>query len=312
MDDFKAAYPALQSVFYDPDSPDLSATLDEADLVIVHEWNDPALVARLGDFRRRSRRFRLLFHDTHHRSATDPAAMAAYDLSNYDGVLAYGETIRKIYLAHQWARRAWTWHEAADVRIFRPLQAEQEGDLVWVGNWGDDERTAELREFLLDPVRESGIKADVYGVRYPKKALQALGKADMRYKGWLPNFRAPEVFARFRVTVHIPRRPYVERLPGIPTIRPFEALACGIPLICSPWEDREELFRPGDYLVARDKREMKEHLWAVLNDPGFADDLARRGRQTILERHTCGHRVDQLMRICEEIGVCTASTAPAC
>ena len=33
-------------------------------------------------------RFQLLFHDTHHRSVTDPESMAAFDLSAYDGVLA--------------------------------------------------------------------------------------------------------------------------------------------------------------------------------------------------------------------------------
>jgi spore maturation protein CgeB len=42
-------------------------------------------------------------------------------------------------------------------------------------------------------------------------------------------------------------------LPGIPTIRVFEALACGIPLVSAPWDDAEGLFRPGeDFLVARD------------------------------------------------------------
>ena len=37
------------------------------------------------------------------------------------------------------------------------------------------------------------------------------------------------VFAQHKVTVHVPRRPYVEALPGIPTIRPFEALASRVP-----------------------------------------------------------------------------------
>ena len=35
-------------------------------------------------------------------------------------------------------------------------------------------------------------------------------------------------------------------LPGIPTIRVFEALACGIPLVSAPWQDEEGLFRPGE------------------------------------------------------------------
>ena len=33
--------------------------------------------------------------------------------------------------------------------------------------------------------------------------------------------------------MHVPRRPYVETLPGIPTIRPFEALACGTPVVAA-------------------------------------------------------------------------------
>jgi spore maturation protein CgeB len=114
----------------------------------------------------------------------------------------------------------------------------------------------------------------------------------------------PEVFARHAVTVHVPRRPYVEALPGIPTIRPFEALACGIPLVSSPWEDSDGLFREGwDYLVARDGREMRELVRAVLSDGSLARSLAQHGLHTILERHTCGHRVDELLRIAAELGV---------
>lgn len=52
-------------------------------------------------------------------------------------------------------------------------------------------------------------------------------------------------FAQFKVTIHVPRRPYTQALPGIPTIRLFEALACGIPLIGAPWDDVEGLFTPG-------------------------------------------------------------------
>ncbi len=283
-----------------------------SDLVIVHEWNEPDLVARIGRHRRDSNTFRLLFHDTHHRSVTDPQAMASYDLSNYDGVLAYGEAIRQIYLSRSWANNVWTWHEAADTRIFYPREREfLDGDLVWIGNWGDDERTAELKEFLLKPVQESGIKARAYGVRYPTAAKRELASAGVEYGDWLPNYRAPEVFANFCATVHIPRRPYAENLPGIPTIRPFEALACGIPLISSPWEDQEQLFDPDDFLIAHDSAEMKDHLWTILNDREFAQELAERGRETILKKHTCAHRVDQLMDISEQLGLSAAASASA-
>jgi spore maturation protein CgeB len=313
VDEFRRAFPELRSALYDLETLDLDAALDGASLVLVHEWNDPRLVRRIGQRRARSGSFRLLFHDTHHRSVTKPRDMARYDLRHYDGVLAYGEVIRQIYVERGWTREAWTWHEAADVRGFRPLLGrDRAGELAWIGNWGDGERTAELAEFLLEPARSLGLTGSVFGVRYPADAQHAIADAGLPYRGWIANHRVPEVFARHAVTVHVPRRPYVETLPGIPTIRPFEALACGIPLVCSPWDDVEGLFAPGeDFLVARDGEEMRAHLRAVLSDRDLARHLALRGRRTILERHTCGHRVDELLAIADELGLETAPVRPA-
>src|SRR3954451_22013100 len=307
VEQFRAAYPGLSSTFYDLATLDLAAAREGAAGVIVHEWSEHELVRRVGAHRARRGNgrdgYRLLFHDTHHRAVTEPASMARYDLSHYDGVLAYGSVLRELYLSRGWAKRAWTWHEAADTRVFRPVPGQpREGDLVWVGNWGDEERTAELHEFLLGPVKSLGLKARIHGVRYPQHALDALLDAGIEFGGWLPNYRAPDVFARFGVTVHVPRRPYVEALPGIPTIRVFEALACGIPLGCSPWPDVENLFTPGrDYLVARDGEDMKRHLRRVLNEPEVARALSAHGLRTILARHTCAHRADELLAVMEEL-----------
>ena len=296
-------YPTIHPIRYEPGALHLTCALEAADVVLVHEWNDHALVQRIGRHRARHDHYRLLFHDTHHRSVTERDAMSAYDLEHYDGTLAFGQVIRDLYLREGWTRRAWTWHEAADTRVFRPIAAEKTEDLVWIGNWGDGERSDELRTFLLEPVKRLGLSATIHGVRYPAEALAALEAAGVRYGGWLPNFEAPEVFARNRVTVHVPRRPYVEALPGVPTIRPFEALACGIPLVSAPWEDAEGLFTPGeDFLVARDGEEMTAQLRAVLHEPELAARLSRHGRETILRRHTCTHRVDELLGILAELG----------
>jgi spore maturation protein CgeB len=300
---FAAAFPDLRSLEYDLHTLDLDALLDGADVVIVHEWNPPELVERIGRHRAHGRAYRLLFHDTHHRAASAPGHFDRLPLDGYDGILAFGELVRQLYLRRGWARRAWTWHEAADVQLFRPIErAGREGDLVWIGNWGDDERAAELETFLLEPVRRLRLATRVYGVRYPEHARRALAAAGADYGGWLSNHRVPEVFARYAVTVHVPRRPYVQALPGIPTIRVFEALACGIPLVSAPWSDCEGLFRPEDMLRARDGAEMRRHLRAVLADPDLTQALARSGLETIRARHTCGHRVDQLLQICAGLG----------
>ncbi len=299
LTDFHQAYPQLSSQLYDLRTLDLEAALDGADVVIVHEWNDPSLVKRIGDLRRGAR-FRLLFHDTHHRAVSAPRELEAFDLSDYDGVLAFGEVLRRIYAERGWAARAWTWHEAADVRVFHPHdEVPKTLDLVWVGNWGDGERSQELQNFLLDPARALRLRARIFGVRYPPEALAAVERANIEYGGWVANYRVPALFASARCTVHIPRRFYAERLPGIPTIRVFEALACGIPLVCAPWEDSESLFQPGaDYLIARDGTQMREHLQRLRAEPDFARSIAQHGLSTLRARHTCAHRARELLSIC--------------
>ena len=108
LEEFRRAFPHLRSELYDPRSFDAAAALAGVDLGLVHEWNDRELVRRLGALRRRRGGFRLLFHDTHHRSVTDRAGMAAYDLRHYDGVLAFGRMLRDLYLERGWARRTST------------------------------------------------------------------------------------------------------------------------------------------------------------------------------------------------------------
>lgn len=295
---FARDFPELSSTLYGP-AFDHEAVLDGAHVVVVHEWTDPELVARIGRARAAGGHFTLLFHDTHHRAVSSEGEISGLDLSGYDGVLAFGETLRQRYLAAGWGRAVFTWHEAADTRLFRPLPEEApDRDLVWIGNWGDDERTAEIHGFLIEPVRRLGLSATVRGVRYPDDALATLSEAGIDYGGWIANADVPAAFARHRATVHIPRRPYVESLPGIPTIRVFEALACGIPLVSAPWDDAEHLFRPGrDFLFARNTDEMAAQLSAVLHEPGLAAGLAASGLETIRARHTCRHRVDELLAI---------------
>jgi spore maturation protein CgeB len=310
--EFQRAFPTLRSTFYDLEDLDLDQVLEGADVVIAHEWNPHALIERLGRRRAAGGKFRLLFHDTHHRGVTRMREISAYDLSAFDGVLAFGEVIRELYVRQGWSGQAWTWHEAADTALFKPIRGVRlVGDLVWIGNWGDRERSAELKEYLVEPAKALDLRASVYGVRYPQGAKRALAAGGIDYHGWLPNYRVPAVFSRFRVTIHVPRRPYVTHLPGIPTIRVFEALACGIPLISAPWEDAEKLFGPMDFLRARTGAGMQIQLRQVLSDRDLRRELVRNGLRTIEARHTCAHRVDELLAICRSLGAASAETRPS-
>lgn len=282
---------------YRAESLDVDSATEHADVVLVHEWNTPALVAALGNQRKAGARYTLLFHDTHHRAVTAPDEMERYELESFDGVLAFGAVLREIYERRGWSRHAFTWHEAADTALFRPLQALHEHDLIWIGNWGDDERTRELAEFIIKPAAELRLRTRIHGVRYSQDALARLAACGIEHAGWLPNHHVPSAFARARFTVHVPRAPYVQALPGIPTIRVFEALACGIPLISAPWADREGLFPPDAFLSVRNGAEMADAMRLLLGDREAAAALACTGLKAVLDRHTCAHRARELLGI---------------
>jgi len=282
--------------------PDLDRALEGADVVIVHEWTAPELIAAIGRRRQRGSRFSLLFHDTHHRAITAPSEIGDLALDGYDGVLAFGEVLREVYARRGWSRRAFTWHEGADLALFHPMEvAEKENDLVWIGNWGDDERTRELHDFLVRPAARLGLRAVVHGVRYPAPVQATLARNGIHYAGWLPNDQTPKAFSKSRLTIHVPRGPYVASLPGIPTIRVFEALACGIPLISAPWRDEESLFPPGAYLTAASTGEMVRAMSNVLEDRGLAAALVQTGLDAIKSRHSCAHRALELLQIAKNL-----------
>lgn len=302
LEEARSVFPAMQSELYAGTMPDLDRALDGVDLVLVHEWSEPGLVAEIGRRRAAGGRFTLLFHDTHHRAVSEAAAIGALKLDGYDGVLAFGQSLEARYRREGWGARVWTWHEAADTALFHPQpDITPDEDLIWIGNWGDGERTQELHDFLLAPARRLGLRGSVHGVRYPAEAQRAVAEAGLVYRGWVANHRAPALFARHRLTVHVPRRPYLDALPGIPTIRVFEALACGLPLVIARWRDAEGLFDPDSFLIADDTPAMQRHMRAVLNDEGQRRHMVERGLTSIRARHTTAHRVAELMGIYREL-----------
>ena len=302
VDDFRAAYPQINVHFYKPDADweSLNEHLANCDVVVIHEWNDPAIVNRILSLKGKYG-FKALFHDTHHRAVSALNELLKFHLHLFDGVLAFGKSLYEVYRHGLGIEKVWIFHEAADVEHFKPSPQPVQADLCWIGNWGDDERTRELEEFLIEPSRALSLRTIVHGVRYEAEALAKLRDAGIEYKGYLPNLSAPAVYSSSKLSMHVPRNNYTSKLAGVPTIRVFEALACGAPLVCAPWQDCEDLFRKEDYVIARNGEEMKRLLQELLNDDKARRQIAENGRQTVLQRHTCGHRAEQLLHIVGEM-----------
>jgi len=290
---------------------DVDAVLADVDVVFVHDGTDPELVRRVRLHHAGSGAYRLLFYDTHQREASAPLPLRRFNLAGFDGVLGACEAITQSYRERGWESRAFTWHEAADTNRFAPHPGvSRYCDLVWIGDRHDLGVSQELGALVLEPARRLGLSGVIHGDQYPWRARLAIQRSGLRYGGPLAEHLVPAVWARHRFTVALPRPRHT--LPGIPATRMFEALAAGIPLISAPWEDTESLFTTGrDYLVARDGREMEAAMRTLRSDRAMAAELARQGRATVLARHTCAHRVDELMAILARLRASSHESASA-
>lgn len=300
LEQFAHVYSDISVNFYQLSVEDLRPLVADLDVVIVHEWNPPELIDALLTLRE-EHKFATLFHDTHHRASSTPDAIKTMQVTRFDGVLVFGESLRLVYQRDFRVQNVWTLHEAADTSVFYPREALKTTDVVWIGNWGDDERSTEIKQFLVRPAARAAASTTIYGVRYPEEALNTLANARIRFGGYLPNLDAPATYASARLTLHIPRQQYSRAVDGVPTIRVFEALASGIPLISAPWRDTEQLFCPGDFCWAGSEDEMTEAMSFLIGDSDAARRQADQGLSTVLKRHTCAHRAAELTAICEEV-----------
>ncbi|HVU50093.1 MAG TPA: glycosyltransferase [Polyangia bacterium] len=321
---FATRFPALRSRRYRPGEPNLDRALAGADVVLVDEWTDPALVAAIGAHRATRGTYRLLLHDGHHRALADRPGWDALELHCYDAALVGDAALAEAYAGHpRCPHGVHLWPGAADLRVLdrRDRSAGFEppplSDLVWIGDFPDHEEEI-LEELLLHPIRSLNLRATIYGVRYPARARTALARAGADYRGYLPDHAVPWALVRARVTIALPRRAgppggggadaaHASAAPPAaapPPSYPFAALACGVPVVSAAPDDGAALFEPGrDFLPARSGREMAAQIAALLADAAKARALALQGRATVLARHTCAHRVAALLEILRTLDV---------
>jgi spore maturation protein CgeB len=310
--EFEARFPDLRYERYAP-GPELEATLRDrlagAEVTIVHEWNEPEVIDLLGRLCARLG-VRSLFHDTHYRVVLDAAYRARLGLERFDEILAFSPSVAQRY-ADLGYRNVHVVHEAADTTVFAPQDVAKTDDVVFVGNYGDGDRNEELERYVFEPRRAlPHLRYAMYGVRYPAAVLGRMRDGlGIEFRGRAANVDVACIYSAAKVVLHIPRRQYVELLPGTPTIRVFEALASGACLVSLPWPDTDGLFSAGrDYAVAHTPAEMRDLLALLCADPAAREQLARHSRQTILARHTCDHRAEQLLEI---VGCTTTVDRPS-
>jgi spore maturation protein CgeB len=195
------------------------------------------------------------------------------------------------------ARRPRPFHCSVDPRDYFPIAgARKRYDLGYLGTYSADRQPA-LERLLLEPARvwPQG-RFYVAGAQYPRtlewpeNVAHAEHLAPARHRGF---------YNQQRFTLNITRADMV--LNGYsPSVRLFEAAACGVPIISDDWRGLGDFFAPGrEILIARSSEDVLTYLREI--DDRELSRIAARARQRVLAHHTAEHRARELEVYIDEL-----------
>jgi spore maturation protein CgeB len=193
------------------------------------------------------------------------------------------------------ARAARVLYCAVDPDCHHPDRAETLWDLGYLGTYSAD-RQPKLDALLLKPARSwRHGRFSVAGPLYPPdiawpcnlERIEHIGPADHHW-----------FYARQRFTLNITRADMI-RTGYSPSVRLFEAAACGTPIISDAWPGLAAIFAPGSQiLVARNAAETLSYLCDLPEAERIR--IAARAREKVLAHHTAAHRAAALEAYVEE------------
>ena len=178
---------------------------------------------------------------------------------------------------------------SVDPELYRPLSVATRWDLGYLGTYSPDRQLA-LERLLLEPAALAPkLRFLVAGPQYPEDlrwppSVTRLAHVEPGRHAWL--------YGSQRFTLNLTRAEMVAA-GHAPSVRLFEAAACGTPIISDYWEGLETLFTPGrEILLADAAPEVLEFLVEMPENERLA--LGERARQRVLAEHTSAHRAREL------------------
>jgi spore maturation protein CgeB len=187
------------------------------------------------------------------------------------------------------ARKARPFYCSVDPALHYPEPLAAAWDLGYLGTYSPDRQPALDRLLLAPAAAWPEGRFVVAGPQFPAALSWPANVGRMEH---LPPPEHRRFYNAQRFTLNVTREDMV-RAGWSPSVRLFEAAACGVPIVSDWWEGLDSLFEPGrEILVPGSGAELLD----LLKYLGEAERLAigRRSRARILAEHTAAHRVLQL------------------
>ena len=205
-----------------------------------------------------------------------------------------GPTLER--LERDWdARAARAFHCLVDPEAYFPEEREPDLDLGYLGTYSAD-RQPTLERLLLGPARRlPNGRFAAAGPQYPPELEWPANVDRIEH---LPPAAHRGFYARQRFTLNVTRADMVEA-GWSPSVRLFEAAACGVPVVSDGWDGLDTFFEPGrEILVAEDADDVLAHLELP---EAARRAIGERARRRVLAEHTAEHRARELERHVSEL-----------
>lgn len=278
-----------------------TSAVRDADLVLVGSYVPDGIA--IGDWVTRTAHGAAAFYDI-----DTPVTLAAVE----DGTCAYltralipryamylsftgGPTLTRLEL-ELGSPRALALYCSVDAAVYGPELRPARWDLGYMGTYADD-RQAALQHLLVEPARrEPARRFAVAGPQYPASIEWAPNIDRLEH---LPPDRHRAFYNEMAFTLNVTRR-HMREAGWSPSVRLFEAAACGVPIISDAWEGIDELFeRDHEILIAHDGEDVVRYLTDL--GEGERRAIGARARARVQRSHTAAHRATELERYLREL-----------
>ncbi|HEY8570948.1 CgeB family protein [Phenylobacterium sp.] len=226
-------------------------------------------------------------------------------IPGYDVYLSFtgGPTLRRLE-KHYGSPAARPLYCSVDAEVYRPLDEPRRWDLSYLGTYSPD-RQPTLERLLIEPARRAPhLKFCVAGPQYPADIDWPKNVERLEH---VPPAEHPAFYAASRFTLNVTRADMIAA-GWSPSVRLFEAGACGVPIISDVWQGLDALFRPDDEIVLAETSDQVIHTLTRTSEPA-RQGMAFAARSKILKAHTAAHRAAELETHLEEaIAVCGVRT----
>ncbi|HEX8312148.1 MAG TPA: glycosyltransferase [Chthoniobacteraceae bacterium] len=216
--------------------------------------------------------------------------LAPHLIPQFDLYLSFtgGPTLERLEKEHG-SPHAEAFYCSVDPVSYHPETVELQWDLGYLGTYSDD-RQPTLEKLLIEPARRlPQQRFSVAGPQYPEAIVWPANVT--RFDHLSPD-RHRTFYNSQRFTLNVTRADMI-KAGYSPSVRLFEAAACGTPIISDDWDGLDALFTPREeILIAHSAAEVEEMLRDIPEEERLT--IGNRARARVLAEHTAAHRAAQL------------------